>query len=68
MASEAAIVTMASCAPRMRKAGRATAMPSSAATIDENRIARTNGMSQLIVTFDRVNPAAPAKAVCAREI
>ena len=62
------MVTIASCTPRMRKAGSATSMPSAAATRAQTRIASGNGTSQAVVSFDSVNPAAPAKADCASEI
>ena len=68
IASAAASVTTASWAPRMRRAGTPTTTPSAVAISAESRMLSGNGTPQFVVTFDRANPAEPAKAILASEI
>ena len=62
----AASVTTASCAPRMRSAGRPTTTPATAAMAAASR--NENGNGTPVPNFEIMSPATPAKAAWASEI
>jgi hypothetical protein len=67
-AMAAASVTTANCAPRMRSAGMPTMTPKTVAMRADTRAAGGNGQPASLVSFDRANPAVPARAAVASEI